>query len=211
MGGYGSGRWQPGRPTTNNYRALDVRGLQRDGMLQPGFSGTIRWFRRQREVASICIRAESDRVILSYSNQSRGGEWQAMEYAVTLAWTSCHFGGRRAWFLCPARGCGRRVAILYGGSVYVCRHCQKLAYECQRETAADRKLRHADNIRKRLGWPPGIAHPPGGKPRWMHWRTFERLKAAHDGFANAWWGSLDVWVDRTTRRLAGLGVASGDR
>jgi hypothetical protein len=40
------------------------------------------------------------------------------EYAVLLEWTRCHYGGERAWFRCPVIGCGRRVAILYGGAIF---------------------------------------------------------------------------------------------
>lgn len=91
-------------------------------------------------------------------------------------------GGRRPWFLCPALGCGRRVAILYGGAIFACRHCYRLAYRCQRETADDRAARRADKTRARLGWEPGILNCEGGKPKAMRWRTFERLTAEHDAF-----------------------------
>lgn len=84
-----------------------------------------------------------------------GAKVWRLRYPVTLEWTSLHFGGRRAWFLCPARGCGRRVAVLYGGSTFACRYCHKLVYECQRETADDRAMRRADTIRRRLKWPRG--------------------------------------------------------
>lgn len=107
-----------------------------------------------------------------------------MEYPVTLEWTPCNLGGRRAWFLCPAQGCGRRVVILFGGSIFACRHCHKLAYQCQRETDDDRAARRADRIRERLDWEPGILNGGGGKPKGMHWRTFERLKAEHDAFVS---------------------------
>ena len=94
----------------------------------------------------------------------------------------CTLGGRRAWLLCPAQGCGRRVALLYigGAGIFACRHCYKLAYQCQRETDDDRAMRRADNIRRRLGWEAGIATPEGDKPKGMHWRTYERLVAQHD-------------------------------
>jgi len=36
MGGFGSGRWQQGKNTTNDYRQLDIRKLQREGLLKPG-------------------------------------------------------------------------------------------------------------------------------------------------------------------------------
>lgn len=97
-----------------------------------------------------------------------------------LAWTPCHFGGERAWFRCPALGCGRRVAILYGGAIFACRHCHELVYPSQRETDFDRLARKADRIRERLDWEPGILNGNGWKPKGMHWRTFERLSAEHD-------------------------------
>ena len=142
MGGIGSGRrYQGGKDTTSDMRPLDIRKLQRDGLLTPGQAFGWYWMRNGKEVASIQIRTETDRVILNYRSRSNGGEWQSMEYPVTLEWTGMHFGGRRVWFRCPALGCGRRVAILYGGAIFACRHCHKLVYECQRESDGDRAMR----------------------------------------------------------------------
>lgn len=75
-----------------------------------------------------------------------------MEYPVYLDWTLCNLGGRRAWFKCPAKGCGRRVAILYGGSIFAFRSCHNLVYEPLCETYDDRTMRRADNIRRFLGF-----------------------------------------------------------
>ncbi len=36
MGGFGSGRGQHGKDTTSDMRPLDIRKLQRDGLLTPG-------------------------------------------------------------------------------------------------------------------------------------------------------------------------------
>jgi hypothetical protein len=206
MGGFGSGRGQGEKDTTSDMRALDILRLQRDGLLIPGRAWTSAWKRNGEEVASIQGRTEVDRVILNYRSRSNGGEWQAMEYPVRLEWTPCNFGGQRAWFVCPAQGCGRRVAILFGGSIFACRHCHKLAYECQRETDDDRAMRRADTIRRRLGWKVGIANPKGDKPKGMHWSTFERLKAEHDAFANASWAGLAERLGLMNRRLVGLGL-----
>ena len=129
---------------------------------------------------SIQIRTEADRIVLNYRSRSNGDQWQPMEYPVHLEWTECNLGGRRVWFRCPASGCGRRAAILYGGAVFACRHCHQLAYQSQREVAHDRAARRADRIRDRLNWEPGILNGGGDKPKGMHWRTFERLKAQHD-------------------------------
>lgn len=205
MGGFGSGRGQGGKDTTSDMRALDIRKLQRDGLLTAGRAFGWHWTRNGEEVASIQMRTEVDRVILNYRSRSNGADWQPMEYPVYLEWTGCNLGGRRAWFLCPARGCGRRVAILFGGSIFACRHCHKLAYKCQRETDDDRAMRRADTIRRRLGWGAGIANPEGGKPKGMHWRTFERLKAKYAAFAKASWMGTAKRLGLMNRQLDKLG------
>ena len=98
-----------------------------------------------------------------------------MQYPVLLNRTPCRFGGERPWFICPAKGCHRRVAILYSGNIYACRHCHQLAYTSQRQTDYDRAARQAEKIRGKLGWDTGIFEMEGDKPKGMHWRTFERL------------------------------------
>lgn len=202
MGGMGSGRrGQSGKSTTGNMRALDVRRFQRDGLLTPGGSFVWSWTRNGETMASIQIRAETNRVVLDYRNRSNGGEWQQMEYPVYLEWSDCTLGGQRVWFQCPATGCGRRVAILYGGRVFACRHCQRLAYESQRESYDDRALRRADTIRTQLGWRPGIANPTGGRPKGMHWRTYWRLMKEYSTFVQISWAGAEERLKLMDRSL----------
>lgn len=185
MGGSGSGRrWHFGsKDTTEGYRSIDVRWLKREGMLTPGANRRITWSRHGEVVASINIRAELGRVILTYRHRSGGDEWKDESYPVHLTTTPCHMGGERHWFLCPARGCGKRVAVIYGGGIFACRKCYQLAYPSQREDAGDRAARRAHRIRDRLGWPGGVLEGGGwGKPKGMHWRTYERLCDDHDTF-----------------------------
>lgn len=206
MGGFGSGHGQRGKRTTSDLRALDIRQLQRDDLLVPGTSWTTQWMRKGEVIASIQMQTEVGRVILNYQSRSDGGEWQPMECPVTMEWTSCNLGGRRAWFRCPTQGCGQRVAILYGDTIFACRHCHKLAYQCQRESYDDRLMRRAETIRQRLGWRPGVVSQAGGKPKGMHWRTFAHMKAKHDAVADA---SLAVVSDRLQlmrQRLRKLGL-----
>lgn len=204
MGGMGSGRHHGGRNTTNQMRSLDVRRLARDGLLTPGLSFGWNWTRNGETVTSIQIRTEANRIILNYRRRDHAGEWQQVEYPVFLEWTGCSLGGRRAWFQCPANGCGRRVAILYGGRVFACRHCHKLAYESQREAYDDRACRRADNIRMRLGWRPGIANPTGGKPKGMHWRTYSRLMSEYSTFTHISWAGLSERLGVLDRKTEGL-------
>ena len=57
MGGMGSGRrYQGGKDTTSDMRALDVRRLQRDGLLTPGRAFGWNWSRNGETVASIQMR-----------------------------------------------------------------------------------------------------------------------------------------------------------
>jgi len=177
VGGHGSGRrWHIGaKDTTDDYRKLDVRRLQRDGLLSPGQHYSCEWSRNGEKLASIQIRTELNKVILSYRHRSGGDEWQDKEYPVWLDWTGCNYGGQRAWFRCPSAGCGCRVAILYCGSIFACRHCHQLAYSSQREDSASRMIRKADKIRAHLGWVPGIANAPGQKPKGMRLQTYWRL------------------------------------
>lgn len=205
MGGAGSGRgWQGGRNTTSNYRSLDVRRLQREGLLKPGQDFSWKWTHHRKEVASIWVQTRSDKLILSYRHRSRGSDWQPMEYPVCLDWTPCTFGGQRAWFRCPAKGCGRRVALLYGGDIFACRHCFQLAYKSQRESNDGRAARRADKIRRRLGWMPGILNGPGRKPKGMHWRTFEQLRTEHDAFAEIFLSGFAAKLGLLNRKLTDI-------
>lgn len=173
MGGYGSGR-QSGKRTTDDMLALDIRKLHRGKLLIPGQCFNRRWSLKGKYIASINVAVQADHVVLSYCVRNERYEWETKEYPIPLAWTPCHLGGQRVWFLCPC--CGRRVAILYGGKSFTCRHCHQLAYASQRENRFYRALRRARKIQDRLGW-----NGPCGweKPKGMHRRTFERLEQEH--------------------------------
>ena len=208
MGSSSSGN-HGGKRTTGDMRALDVRKVQRDGLLRPGQSFGWNWTRGGETIASINIKVDSDRVTLDYRRKA-GGEWQAMNYPVCLAWTACHYGGQRAWWLCPGAGCGARVAVLYGGKVFACRHCHKLAYKSQRETPDDRALRRANDLRARLGWVPGVIHGPGSKPKGMHWSTFWRLHANHDTNVMQSLQGMSAKLGLTMKRLESINLATAD-
>ncbi len=181
MGGHGSGNHWPygAKSTTDSYRTLDVRRLAREGMLRLGHWGSWQWTRDSQVLASIQTRADEDRVVLMYRHRQGDGVWKDEHYAVLIERTPCALGGARPWFICPAVGCGRRVAILYGGTVFACRHCHQLVYASAREDASGRAMRRADRLRVRLGWEPGIMNPDGEKLKWMRWRTFDRLVEQH--------------------------------
>ena len=179
MGGFGSGRQSGfGHNTTEGARSLDINRLNRAGCLRPGYWGGWQWTRDGERVADIIVRAAADRLTLSYRIREHGGECWDVEQPTPILWVPCRFGGRRPYFLCPGRGCGRRVTKLHGGGTYfLSRHCYRLAYASQCEDHFDRALRRANNIRMRLGGEPGTASLFPERPKGMHRRTYERLQS----------------------------------
>lgn len=186
MGGTSSGRHAYASTyTTDALRAIDVRVWKRKGLLTPGRRFRWFWFHNGKPTSSISVSAEERKIVLEYRHRRFGQDWETRTSKVFLAWTDCHLGGERAWFMCPSRGCGRRVAILYGGAQFACRHCHQLAYSSQRVTAETRSVHLADKIRAKLQWRPGIAYGKGPKPKGMHWRTFDRLTNEYDKHVQA--------------------------
>jgi hypothetical protein len=205
MGGLGSGnryRWDK-RSTTDEYQRLDVREFHRKGLLFPWSSGTSRcWWRGERLTGSIgwVVEGEDGRpaaVRLAY--RLSDGD---IAYRVPLTWTLCHYGGQRPWFLCPGDGCGRRVAVLFGGRYFLCRHCHNLAYESTREAPHSRYLRKTQKIRTRLGGSASIYERFPEKPKGMHWRTYWRLQTEAYTTELASWQALADWISKLDARLA---------
>ena len=173
--------------TTFSYLRLDIRYLRREGFLRPGVSATLRWSRNGEVFSSVGLRAEFDRIVLSYRNQRHGGDWMLQEYPVFLDSTPCNYGGSRLWFLCPGLGCSRRVAVLHGDSIFACRRCHQLAYQSQRETPYSRALARAQGIREKLAGLGSMAEGFPEKPKGMHWQTYWRLcREYEDAESHSW-------------------------
>ena len=168
------------KSTTNEYRSIDIRRFHRDGLLRPGQSFVWNWSINNIVNSSIKMSVEENEVTLTYQHQSSNNVFLDKHYTVKLNWTSCNYGNKRPWFICPAKGCGRRIAILYGGSVFACRQCYRLAYPSQREDLYGRAARKANIIRNKLGWELGILNGKDSKPKGMHWSTYEKLTSEHD-------------------------------
>lgn len=180
MGGYGSGRvgWRTPRSTTESLLRLDVRRLHRYGKLRPGRRDSSSWLRNGKPSGSISHRAvghggRAKALILEYRQTTRGVSEEVVQ-RVWLEWTPCNYGGARPWLLCPR--CCRRVAILYAGYRFYCRHCHDLTYSSTRESVIDRGIYKAQAIRQRLGGSADLTRPFPRKPKGMHWSTYYRLE-----------------------------------
>jgi hypothetical protein len=78
MGGFGSGRPRgAGRGRVEAHHALDADRLHRAGCLRAGWAGGWQWDDGEQG-ASVGLRAEPDRLHLSYSVRVGDGEWERL-------------------------------------------------------------------------------------------------------------------------------------
>ncbi len=197
-----------GGPTCESCASIDVRRWHREGRLHAGQCFSYSWTCGGEPAGGIEVRTEADAVVLVFrSRSSPDSEWKSVEQRVSITWTACHLGSRRAWFRCTVSSggqyCGRRVALLYGaGELFACRRCYGLAYASQRAIPRDRNLAQARKIRARLGGDANVLNPIPLKPSGMHRRTYERLKQRHDRACNAAMAGLAACVKRIEGQLA---------
>ena len=186
MGGSKSGRRWDSKATTSDYRHLDIRCWQKSGLLVAGRS--FAWQPWEVDVVTSMKRDEPN-LVRFYCRD--GGGRQSEPYRVWIEWTSCNYGGVRAWFLCP-RNCGRRVAILYGDGSPACRHCNQLAYQSQHESPRYRSLHRARAIRRKLGGSISLAEPFPPKPQGMHRLTYTRVRGEEAEAAARFWPKIGL-------------------
>ena len=173
MGGSGSGNFYrfDSKTLTEHYISIDVRQLNRKGCLEPGQRYSWKW----SDGNNIMIETKSNAIELDYTI-SYDGESKKINYEIPLTWTSCNYGGKRPWFICPGKGCGRRVAKLFSRHGYfLCRHCHDLGYSSQRENKESRLLYEAQRIYRRLGVHDRDDLYSTPKPKGMHQATYDKL------------------------------------
>jgi hypothetical protein len=182
MGGFGSGRPSgTGRDKVESCRSIDVNRLHKAGCLRDGWAGGLQWMSAGEKGTLINLRAEADRLHLSYRVRIGGGEWEDVAETVGIVRAPCRYGGVRPYFICPGVmngvACGRRVVKLpCAGRYFLCRHCCRLAHASQSEGARDRALQRANKIRQRLGGTPDLVAPFPPRPKGIWRRTYDRLR-----------------------------------
>lgn len=150
-----SSRW-----TIEECKPISITVLNKQHFFDGGIRwGESKWIRNGKENGSIGFSVstvEGDEYIhfryMHINNQT--SEKTELDYKARLVWTSCHYGGRRWWFICPlvvnGQVCNRRVGVLYlaNDKCFGCRHCYNLTYwSCRRS-------RHFDSVYKGLGMTP---------------------------------------------------------
>ena len=176
MGGIGSGSWYrySRKETTESQKRIEIQFLKKQGYLRPGSCGTLSWNRNGEPNGIIGFKTLDSGIQLNYNIRQPGEDWEEVEEYISFDYTTCNYGGKRTWFLCPS--CRKRVAIVYGaGKYFLCRHCYDLAYQTQREDYFDRQITKSNNIKQKLGGHIGVAEPIPPKPKGMHCKTYDRL------------------------------------
>jgi hypothetical protein len=194
-----------GKSTVESCRFIDVLDWHRRGCLRSSRRFSWAWAQDGKRVASINVDTERTRVTLKYRSRSYGEGLTEVEQRFPVVWTPCRFGGNRPWFVCSvyANGtyCGRQISKLYqAGRLFACRNCSRLAYASQQESAHERGLLKAQRIRMRLGGTANMLDVFPEKPKGMHWRTYERLRRAHDVAKARSIIGLTGFVRRMTKR-----------
>ncbi len=174
MGGSGSGNWYrfSSKNVAEDCCSIDVRQLSRWGYLKPWLRYPLKW----NNGSNIVIETRPGVIELFYGISRNVQPREDVHIKVSLSWSSCNFGGERPWFICPGKGCGRRIAKLYlVGKYFLCRHCHDLVYSSQRQAKAFRLLDKSLKLCRRLGAKNCNDLFTTAKPKGMHWRTYEKL------------------------------------
>jgi hypothetical protein len=159
--------------TVDGTRSLKISELKRHGQLSVGKPRPWFWRKEGGELTR--------HVILDYE-RVRDGELEIIfdyrdafrRQRVPIVTTVCNYGGSRPWFRCL---CGRRVGVLFDGvSAFVCRQCLGLGYACQQQAPRYRPMLRAQSIRRRLGGDGSLMDPFPERPRYMHRKTYEKLR-----------------------------------
>jgi hypothetical protein len=103
-----------------------------------------------------------------------GGQIDTRRDRITLSYTPCHLGGKRAWWRCP--GCGDRYAFLFEqGRRWRCRNCFGLSYRSSRVSRVKRLEIKIRALREQLVDTGGGIFAQWGRPKGMRQRRYIRI------------------------------------
>jgi hypothetical protein len=182
------------------WRSIDLANLRRWRMLDPrniaktGKIPAITW-KTPNGVEELGVIAKPRGVLFV----KRDGRGHLGTLFVRFSFSPTRFGGWRAWFCCP--GCRQACRVLYGTNSLRCRKCRGLKYQSQYESSAFRGLDRARKIRRRLGGREPFDGPLPPKPRYMRWRTYQRLERLVLQLESMGWETMSTHVYALRRRM----------
>lgn len=160
------------KQTTDDLLQLSVASLKRLGYLRENAiaNGGLSWKRTYswgdtKEIASVMCTSkfigEKRTITLAYTYNGK----DAVSLEIPIIYSNPYFGGKRYWFLCPR--CGRKVAFLYGGKQFWCRHCHNLSYPTQQIGYVGRMFERSGKYQRKV-------LKDGCRKRWLHYSTLEK-------------------------------------
>jgi hypothetical protein len=139
----GRGVWNK-KNRVDEVRSIDILSLQREKVFSrgPGMTWTSSWSTNGEVIASISYRVEAGedgpsglRFMYTITDNDTGVK-KDYNYLIPIVSTSCNYGGKRWWYICPlivnGRSCHRRCRVVYmppGSEYFGCRDCHQLTYE----------------------------------------------------------------------------------
>jgi hypothetical protein len=164
---------------------LDLNRLIRQGTVRPGFSTgpyVIQWTSTGALIGLVVIAANLCDPARSWLRIRA----PSVDQLITLLSCPRHFGGRQWYFVCPASN--KRASVLWrppGAKEFRSREAwgRKVAYRTQFLSVYDRGHAGKAKIKARLIGeldPEAWELPP--KPKWMRWRTYNRLVERFDAY-----------------------------
>lgn len=205
MGGYGSGR-TGSRPTSEGCASLvlSISVFRRAG-LRLGMKAAARLVftvdGKSFPIAFVIDTTDNHFPFIEFVHRGRDRDESAQRYRVPLLRSPQRFGGVRWWFQCPQTG--KRSVKLYlplGGYRFWSRGAYQLGYASQREDRMSRAQRQAIKVYRTLGGEGNWRDDPPPKPKWMRWRTYERLAERLDHYNARFDGEWLTGVSRLLRR-----------
>ena len=184
---------------------LDLNRLARKGFIKHGANIGVRgitWTHSYwGEIASGMISADMSGLHEGWFRIQLG----SLDQRMTLVPRSRHFGGRQWYFMCPVTN--RLASVLWkpsGATRFCSRQTwgRQVAYQSQFNDATNRAHAGQGRIKARLCSIGGLDpddwdFPP--KPKWMRWRTYDRLEARYDNYE----AILDYGCAAPVAKLAG--------
>lgn len=173
MGGIGSGR-RIQNPSITQFLQLDVRRLERLGVLRIGAANSLQWTKDGTVKMRASVFSRASGLTIRCKLFTICAEGTDATYYVIIVKTPCNFGGSRSWLVCPE--CSRRAAILYcGDKRLTCRACRRPTYPIQTVAPMGRALARAQKLRTKLGGSVDLDMPFPERPKGMHSFTYTKL------------------------------------
>lgn len=177
------------RSLVENCPTLDVSDLNANRALKSGVKSLVSEYVDDRLVWVASVEMHDEILTVSPAIDRTPLQFQMVRLRVCNV--LCHYGGRQPFFLCPLKGCQKRIKRLYLVDGHLaCRTCHGLSYASQGKDRFGRLLHQANKLRIKLGGSPGTSYPIAPRPKGMWQTTYDRMRDQIIELESQAWGHL---------------------